>query len=65
MTGFLDHLHEPEPHCSCGHHEGSHCHGFSNQSCMWCDCRSFEDTDTIAETSVPRVSGDGRRLSRR
>ena len=45
MSSLLDHLYEPERHCVCGHHEGSHCHGFSNQACMWCECRAFEDPD--------------------
>ena len=50
VTSFIDALFEPERHCSCGHHEGSHCHGFSNQACMWCDCRVFVDPDRV---SVP------------
>lgn len=48
MSSFIDALFEPERHCSCGHHEGSHCHGFSNQACMWCECRAFEDPDRVA-----------------
>ncbi|MEZ5246568.1 MAG: hypothetical protein R2707_15830 [Acidimicrobiales bacterium] len=45
MTSLIDALFAPERHCSCGHHEGSHCHGFSNEACMWCDCRVFVDRE--------------------
>ncbi|MEZ5166212.1 MAG: hypothetical protein R2695_06870 [Acidimicrobiales bacterium] len=48
MSSFIDALFEPERHCACGHHEGSHCHGFSNQACMWCDCRVFADPERTA-----------------
>ena len=53
MTSFLDALFEPERHCSCGHHEGSHNHGFTNRACMWCECRSF----TPADESEPTPAG--------
>ena len=54
MTTFLEALFEPERHCTCGHHEGSHCHGFSNQACMWCDCRVFEDPERV-EVEEPQT----------
>ncbi|NIR35671.1 MAG: hypothetical protein GWN79_05295 [Actinobacteria bacterium] len=50
MSSFIDALFEPERHCTCGHHEGSHCHGFSNQACMWCECRAFEDPGLLETT---------------
>ena len=50
MTSFLDALFEPERHCSCGHHEGSHNHGFTNRACMWCECRAFTFAEAQATT---------------
>lgn len=54
MSSFIEALFEPERHCTCGHHEGSHCHGFSNQACMWCDCRVFEDPERVAASAAGR-----------
>jgi len=48
MTSFLDSLFEPDRRCSCGHHEGSHNHGFTHDACMWCACRGFLDSDEVA-----------------
>lgn len=39
---IIGHLWSKEPMCKCRHAQGSHCHGFSNQACMWCTCRIFD-----------------------
>ena len=53
MSSLLDALFEPERHCQCGHHEGSHNHGFTNRACMWCECRAFHDGDAVAAARPP------------
>ena len=55
MSSFVDTLFEPERHCSCGHHEGSHNHGFTNHACMWCECRTFVDGDGVAMKRRPQM----------
>ncbi|MEM9202812.1 MAG: hypothetical protein AAGC53_14195 [Actinomycetota bacterium] len=53
MSSFIDALFEPDRHCACGHHEGSHNHGFTGRACMWCECRDFTDADAGAEANHP------------
>jgi hypothetical protein len=60
VSSFIDALFESERHCSCGHHEGSHCHGFSNQACMWCDCRVFADPEREPVMATPSGSAPRR-----
>ncbi|MEM8707605.1 MAG: hypothetical protein AAGE98_14165 [Actinomycetota bacterium] len=49
MSSFIDALFEQDEHCSCGHHRGSHNHGFTARACMWCECQGFTAADDQLE----------------
>ena len=53
MSSFIDALFEQDEHCSCGHHRGSHNHGFTAHACMWCECREFVDGELPATLGRP------------
>ena len=53
VSSFIDALFEPDRHCACGHHEGSHNHGFTGRACMWCECTGFVDEAVNADAKRP------------